>query len=104
MGLHRGLNVLHGGVTLLRGLLDGDGPFGRPRLGIIQSGGERMDPFGEKVQVDANVLQLLQFTNHQNFWDVCPEYFRNSRDKMSKHTDYVHMFLTVGPEGNSWAN
>ena len=47
---------------------------------------------------------VLKHTGTQGFWNTCPDYFRDTRDEMNQTTDYVHMFLTLGPDENAWSN
>ena len=47
---------------------------------------------------------LLQHAGNRGFWKTCPEYFRDNRDELNQTTDYIHMFLTLGPDENAWSN
>lgn len=48
--------------------------------------------------------QLLQHADTRGFWETCPDYFRDTRNEMNETTDYIAMFLTLGPDGNAWSN
>ena len=47
---------------------------------------------------------LIQHAGSRGFWNTCPDYFRDTRDEMNQCTDYIHMFLTLGPDENAWSN
>lgn len=46
---------------------------------------------------------LLDYIGNKGFWNVCPEYFKENRDNMNESTDYIHMFLSLGPDDNAWS-
>jgi Family of unknown function (DUF5906) len=47
---------------------------------------------------------LIKHAGSRGFWNACPDYFRDTRDEMNQSTDYIYMFLTLGPEDNVWSN
>ena len=47
---------------------------------------------------------MIEHIGNKGFWDVCPDYFKENRDAMNENTDYIHMFLSLGPEDNSWGD
>ncbi len=47
---------------------------------------------------------LIDHAGSRGFWNTCSDYFRETRDDMSQSTDYIHMFLTLGPDENAWSN
>lgn len=47
---------------------------------------------------------LLEHTGTKGFWNTCPDYFKDTRSEMNESTDYIHMFLTLGPDENAWSN
>ena len=47
---------------------------------------------------------LLEHTGNKGFWNTCPDYFKDTRSEMNESTDYIHMFLTLGPDENAWSN
>ena len=47
---------------------------------------------------------LLEHTKNKGFWNTCPDYFKDTRSEMNESTDYIYMFLTLGPDENAWSN
>jgi hypothetical protein len=47
---------------------------------------------------------LLEHAGSRGFWNTCVDYFRETRDEMNQCTDYLYMFLTLGPDENAWSN
>ena len=47
---------------------------------------------------------IIDRAGSRGFWNTCPEYFLETRDEMNQCTDYIHMFLTLGPDENAWRN
>jgi hypothetical protein len=47
---------------------------------------------------------LIEHAGNKDFWSTCPEYFKDTRDEMNQSTDYLYMFLTLGPCDNAWSN
>jgi hypothetical protein len=47
---------------------------------------------------------LIKHASSRGFWNTCPDYFKDTRDEMNQCTDYIHMFLTLGPDDNAWSN
>lgn len=47
---------------------------------------------------------LIDRAGSRGFWNTCPDYFLETRDEMNQSTDYIHMFLTLGPDDNAWSN
>ena len=47
---------------------------------------------------------LLDHVGNRGFWNTCPAYFWETRDEMTQCTDYLYMFLTLGPDENAWSN
>ena len=48
--------------------------------------------------------RLLEYTGTDEFWNKCPQYFKDNIDDMSHETDYIHMFLSLGPNDNVWGS
>jgi hypothetical protein len=46
--------------------------------------------------------RLLQRTGTDGFWTRCPTYLKENTSSMHETSDYVHMFLTLGPGDNNW--
>jgi Family of unknown function (DUF5906) len=46
--------------------------------------------------------RLLEHTGTEGFWTRCPASLKENTSSMHETTDYVHMFLTLGPGDNSW--
>ena len=47
---------------------------------------------------------LLDYACETGFWNTCPSYFKENKDDMSESTDYIYMFLSLGPEDNVWGD
>jgi hypothetical protein len=47
---------------------------------------------------------LLEHAGSRGFWNSCASYFMETRDEMTQSTDYLYMFLTLGPDENAWSN
>lgn len=47
---------------------------------------------------------LIEHAGSRGFWNTCSDYFKDTRDEMNQSTDYIHMFLTLGPDENAWSN
>jgi hypothetical protein len=47
---------------------------------------------------------LLEHVGISGFWSTCIDYFKETRDEMNQSTDYIYMFLTLGPDENAWSN
>jgi phage/plasmid-associated DNA primase len=47
---------------------------------------------------------LLEHAGISGFWSTCIDYFKETRDEMNQSTDYIYMFLTLGPDENAWSN
>ena len=45
---------------------------------------------------------LLQRTGTGGFWQACPASFHTNTAGMHESTDYLHMFMTLGPGDNRW--
>jgi hypothetical protein len=45
---------------------------------------------------------LIDYVGTKGIWEVCNEYFRETRDEMCRNTDYLYTFLTLGPGDNTW--
>ncbi len=48
--------------------------------------------------------QLIDYTKSSSFWSTCPDYFKTNVDDMSGCTDYIYMFLSLGPNDNVWGS
>ena len=47
---------------------------------------------------------LLDHACATGFWNTCPSYFKENKDDMSESTDYIYMFLSLGPKDNAWGD
>ena len=47
---------------------------------------------------------LREHVGDSSFWERCPPYFVEQTDAMKQDIDYLYMFLTLGPNENTWSS
>lgn len=56
------------------------------------------------VKCLAAYRRLLKHAGHDNFWDICHQYFKDNTDEMNMCTDYIYMFLVLPPGDNVYGD